>query len=132
MTLSYSDVAEIVKIVDSSNCDEVSLELEGAKILIRRKLKQSPQVGPMSRQGLSLAQTSPPLRQQLAAERGRTNDRCRMQIRNNRTAEPVTKRYLNSMPSARTGGSVPMGAVSVLPGLMPILMNGCGLHQDRR
>ena len=37
MTLSYSDVAEIVKIVDSSNCDEVSLELEGAKILIRRK-----------------------------------------------------------------------------------------------
>jgi acetyl-CoA carboxylase biotin carboxyl carrier protein len=37
MTLSYSEVAEIVKIVDSSNCDEVSLELEGAKILIRRK-----------------------------------------------------------------------------------------------
>lgn len=37
MTLSYRDVAEIVKIVDSSNCEEVCLELEGAKILIRRK-----------------------------------------------------------------------------------------------
>lgn len=37
MTLSYRDVAEIVKIVDSSNCEEVLLELEGAKILIRRK-----------------------------------------------------------------------------------------------
>lgn len=42
MTLSYSDVAEIVKIVDSSNCDEVSLELEGAKILIRRKGASEP------------------------------------------------------------------------------------------
>jgi len=42
MTLSYSDVAEIVKIVDSSNCDEVSLELEGAKILIRRKGASDP------------------------------------------------------------------------------------------
>lgn len=37
MTLSYKDVAEIVKIIDSSNCDEVSLDIEGAKILIRRK-----------------------------------------------------------------------------------------------
>lgn len=37
MTLSYSDVAEIVRIVDSSNCDEVSLELEGVRILIRRR-----------------------------------------------------------------------------------------------
>ena len=37
MPLSYSEVAEIVKIVDSSNCDEVSLELEGTRILIRRR-----------------------------------------------------------------------------------------------
>ncbi len=37
MTLSYKDVADIVKIIDSSNCDEVSLDIEGAKILIRRK-----------------------------------------------------------------------------------------------
>jgi acetyl-CoA carboxylase biotin carboxyl carrier protein len=37
MTLSYRDVAEIVKIIDSSNCDEVSLDIEGAKILVRRK-----------------------------------------------------------------------------------------------
>lgn len=37
MPLSYSEVAEIVKIVESSNCDEVSLELEGTRILIRRR-----------------------------------------------------------------------------------------------
>lgn len=37
MPLSYSEVAEIVKIIDSSNCDEVSLELEGTRILIRRR-----------------------------------------------------------------------------------------------
>lgn len=36
MTLTYSEVAEIVRIIDSSSCDEVSLELEGTKILIRR------------------------------------------------------------------------------------------------
>lgn len=48
MTLSYSDVAEIVKIVDSSNCDEVSLELEGAKILIRRKGASEPAPAPAS------------------------------------------------------------------------------------
>ena len=37
MPLSYSEVAEIVKIIDSSKCDEVSLELEGTRILIRRR-----------------------------------------------------------------------------------------------
>ena len=37
MALTFSEVAEIVKIVDSSNCDEVSLELDGVRILIRRR-----------------------------------------------------------------------------------------------
>jgi len=36
MTLSFSDVADIVKIIDSSSCDEVVLELEGAKLVVRR------------------------------------------------------------------------------------------------
>jgi len=40
--LSYRDVAEIVKIIDSSNCDEVSLDIEGAKILVRRKGAAAP------------------------------------------------------------------------------------------
>lgn len=36
MTLSFKDVADIVKIIDSSSCDEVVLELEGAKLVVRR------------------------------------------------------------------------------------------------
>ncbi|SHK53128.1 acetyl-CoA carboxylase biotin carboxyl carrier protein [Shimia gijangensis] len=36
MTLSFSEVADILKIVDSSNCDEVILEQSGVKLVIRR------------------------------------------------------------------------------------------------
>jgi acetyl-CoA carboxylase biotin carboxyl carrier protein len=36
MTLSYSEVADIVKIVDASSCDEVILELEGTRLVIKR------------------------------------------------------------------------------------------------
>ena len=42
MTLSYNDVAEIVKIIDASNCDEISLEVEGARISIRRNTSGGP------------------------------------------------------------------------------------------
>jgi acetyl-CoA carboxylase biotin carboxyl carrier protein len=36
MTLTYDNVADIVKIIDASTLDEITLELEGAKISIRR------------------------------------------------------------------------------------------------
>ncbi|MGY8788713.1 MAG: biotin/lipoyl-containing protein, partial [Pseudomonadales bacterium] len=36
MTLSYSEVADIVKIVDASSCDELVLELEGTRLVIKR------------------------------------------------------------------------------------------------
>ena len=36
MALSYKDVAEILKIIDASSCDEVILELEGIKLTVRR------------------------------------------------------------------------------------------------
>ena len=36
MGLSYKEVAEILKIVDASNCEEVVLELEGARLVIRK------------------------------------------------------------------------------------------------
>jgi acetyl-CoA carboxylase biotin carboxyl carrier protein len=36
MSLSYGDVAEIVKIIDASSCDEVILELEGVRLVVRR------------------------------------------------------------------------------------------------
>lgn len=59
MTLSYSEVADIVKIVDSSNCDEVSLELEGVKILIRRKGASDP--APTAQAPTPAAAAAPPL-----------------------------------------------------------------------
>ena len=36
MSLSFKEVAEILKLIDSSNCDEVVLELEGIKLAVRR------------------------------------------------------------------------------------------------
>uniref|UniRef100_UPI003B52FB30 acetyl-CoA carboxylase biotin carboxyl carrier protein n=1 Tax=Roseovarius indicus TaxID=540747 RepID=UPI003B52FB30 len=35
--LSYSEVGEILSLIDSSSCDEVVLETEGVKLVVRRK-----------------------------------------------------------------------------------------------
>lgn len=36
MTLSFKEVAEIIKIIDSSNCEELVLEAEGMRLVVRR------------------------------------------------------------------------------------------------
>jgi acetyl-CoA carboxylase biotin carboxyl carrier protein len=36
VTLTLKDVADIVKIIDASNCDELIVEIAGAKIVVRR------------------------------------------------------------------------------------------------
>ncbi len=36
MSLSYKEVAEILKIIDASSCEEVVLELENTRLVIRR------------------------------------------------------------------------------------------------
>jgi acetyl-CoA carboxylase biotin carboxyl carrier protein len=36
MSLSYKDVADIIKIIDASSCDELVVELADAKIIVRR------------------------------------------------------------------------------------------------
>jgi len=36
MPLSFKDVAEILKIVDASDCEEVILEVEGTRLVVRR------------------------------------------------------------------------------------------------
>ena len=36
MTLSFKEVSEILKIIDSSNCEEIVLELDNTKLIIRR------------------------------------------------------------------------------------------------
>jgi acetyl-CoA carboxylase biotin carboxyl carrier protein len=36
MTLSYKEVAEILKIIDASSCEEVVLELENTRLVVRR------------------------------------------------------------------------------------------------
>jgi acetyl-CoA carboxylase biotin carboxyl carrier protein len=36
MTLRYEEIAEILKIIDSSNCDEISIETAEIKLFIRR------------------------------------------------------------------------------------------------
>lgn len=36
MPLSFKEVADIMKIIDSSNCEELVLEMEGVKLAVRR------------------------------------------------------------------------------------------------
>ena len=42
MTLRYEEIAEILKIIDSSNCDEVSIETGEIKLFVRCLLYTSP------------------------------------------------------------------------------------------
>jgi len=40
--LSFKDVAEILKLIDASQCDEVVLELEGTRLVVRRNSSSDP------------------------------------------------------------------------------------------
>lgn len=57
MTLTFKDVAEIVKIIDASNCDELVVELADAKIVVRRSSRagdassEAPISPPITRHG---------------------------------------------------------------------------------
>ena len=55
MSLSYADVGEILKMIDSSSCAEVVLELDGIKMIVRRGEKGSsvPEVSAISDSGRS-------------------------------------------------------------------------------
>ena len=55
MALSYADVGEILKMIDTSSCAEVVLELDGIKMIVRRGEKGSsvPEVSAISDSGRS-------------------------------------------------------------------------------
>ena len=55
MSLSYADVGEILKMIDSSSCAEVVLELDGIKMIVRRGEKGAsvPEVSAASGSGQS-------------------------------------------------------------------------------
>jgi len=40
--LSFKDVVEILKLIDASQCDEVVLELEGTRLVVRRNSSSDP------------------------------------------------------------------------------------------
>jgi len=46
MPLSFKDVAEILKIIDASDCEEVSLDIEGTRLVVRRGGNASSSQGP--------------------------------------------------------------------------------------
>ncbi len=41
MPISYKEIAEIIKIIDASDCDELVVELDGARLEVRRHGKDS-------------------------------------------------------------------------------------------
>jgi acetyl-CoA carboxylase biotin carboxyl carrier protein len=50
MALSFKEVAEILKIIDSSNCEELVLESEGTRLVIRRGSASAPDTTPSTNQ----------------------------------------------------------------------------------
>ena len=44
MPLTFKEVAEILKLIDASECDEVVLELEGTRLVVRRNTGTAPSV----------------------------------------------------------------------------------------
>lgn len=43
--LTYREVAEILKVVDASNCDELVLEIEGTRLVVRRSASDAHSLG---------------------------------------------------------------------------------------
>lgn len=41
MSLTFKDVTEILKLIDASDCDELILELEGARLVVRRNISST-------------------------------------------------------------------------------------------
>jgi acetyl-CoA carboxylase biotin carboxyl carrier protein len=80
MTLRYEEVAEILKIIDSSNCDEISIETPEIKLFLRRSAVGSPETmrspnGPAVPQSGPASEikdeTSPPADGKIALAAGR-------------------------------------------------------------
>lgn len=55
MALSFKEVAEILKLIDASDCDEVMLEVEGTKLMIRRNAEGSAMPMPVQSQPVTAA-----------------------------------------------------------------------------
>ncbi|MFT5510889.1 MAG: acetyl-CoA carboxylase biotin carboxyl carrier protein [Hyphomicrobiaceae bacterium] len=47
MTLTFKEVSEIMKIIDASDCEEVLLELEGIKLVVRRGSSETTLAAPL-------------------------------------------------------------------------------------
>lgn len=48
MGLNFKEVADILKIIDASECDEVVLEMEGMRLVVRRNRMGQAEVGALS------------------------------------------------------------------------------------
>ena len=42
MTLNYAEIAEIIKLIDASSCEEITLDLDEIKLSVRRKGARGP------------------------------------------------------------------------------------------
>jgi acetyl-CoA carboxylase biotin carboxyl carrier protein len=66
MSLSYKDVAEIIKMVDASSCDEIIIEMPGSRIVVRRSSRggdlpaSAPAPAVMHQAAMSLPQSAAP------------------------------------------------------------------------
>lgn len=57
MSLKFKEVAEILKIIDASDCEEVVLDLEGFKLSVQRGDKRTSGTKPATRSATPVAET---------------------------------------------------------------------------
>ena len=80
MGLSFKEVADILKIIDASDCDEVVLDMDGMRLAVRRNRMGQAEVGalsmpeapaptPVASQAPKKAQTGKPAADALATQR---------------------------------------------------------------
>jgi acetyl-CoA carboxylase biotin carboxyl carrier protein len=62
MPITFKDVAEILRIIDASQCEEVVIELEGLRLIVRRGNPERALVGEAAGPGGSEAAKGTPLR----------------------------------------------------------------------
>ena len=80
VALSFKEVADILKIIDASDCDEVVLDMDGMRLAVRRNrmgqaevgalsMPEAPAAKPVASQAPKKAQTEKPAADALATQR---------------------------------------------------------------
>lgn len=125
MPLSYKDVADLLKIIDTSSCEEVILEVEGLRLVVRRGASgdagnasqsappsSSPATTWQARPGIKAASRSSKLSTTAAAEAGLLQVRAPMVGTFYRRPSPKDQPFAEA--GQRVAQGDPLGLIEVM------------------